>query len=259
MLFASGCLTVGQPIPIRISGTVDVDIPGLIGDVTITSNVETVTVSPNGTFVIFASPANNGEVDLEIRGHGYRKVAKLVSRVDLAAVNLSFTTADRETGAFNVALRRPYTFEGARQPADNYPDTNPPSKLTNGVLAPAGSSFSDPNFVGVNAQTVGMIPVVDLGTGFTIDHIRISSFAHASAGITKPSLVEFFVSDDNTTWTPVGSVTLSEAERTAGGTAWIGVDVPDAPVARYVRVKATRESGTWIFMDEVEVIGRWAI
>ncbi|MGM9658101.1 MAG: phosphodiester glycosidase family protein [Eubacteriales bacterium] len=151
----------------------------------------------------------------------------------------------------NIAHGKDYTYSTA--PNGGYPDTNN-SELTDGEFADPDNGFA-PGWVGLNGKTSYDV-VIDLGevcdglSKFNSNFLQITSW-----GISPPSQVTYYVSDDGNEWTGVGTVKGNELEidYTEENGAYNFALTLDTPVSgRYVKATINKYS-TFIFVSEIEV------
>jgi len=97
--------------------------------------------------------------------------------------------------------------------------------------------------------------VVDFGEKKDFSSLRTHVFGTGDSGVSEMEKVEFFVSDDNKTWTSVGAVT----EGLTGEGVW--VEVKKAVSGRYVKYAYTKkasDTGVFMFVSECEAYGKAA-
>ena len=91
--------------------------------------------------------------------------------------------------------------------------------------------------------------VLDFGSVTEFSSFRTHIYGTGGSGIAEIEKVEFFVSDDNSTWTSVGSVT----ENLTGEGAWAELEAEAS--GRYVKYAYTKSStvgGVFLFISECE-------
>lgn len=158
--------------------------------------------------------------------------------------------------AVNLALGKSYTLETPYPPdalfgktESSHPDDTG-RQLTDGQFG--GTVFSDSAFVGRLWQGSRLV-TIDLETPSTVEEIYIHALQDNANGIFFPSKVQFALSNDGVKWQYLKEG-ASRLPTTEPGPIRqkIGIDGIDT-VARYVKVEVPVES--WLFMDEIEVIG----
>ena len=158
----------------------------------------------------------------------------------------SATTPAGTTYSNNLAYGRPYT---ASMPADSqYPDSGG-TELTDGVFG--AISFADGAWQG---RVTGAIHsfTIDLGSSQTIKEVFANFMQVKGSSVFLPVSVEFAVSDDNVSFTPIGTVNkpaVSDSDQTKKYrlTDLSGVS------GRFVKVTITPYGSAWTFIDEIEV------
>ena len=151
----------------------------------------------------------------------------------------------------NVAAGKPYTTNIASN--TTYPDTDG-AELTDGKLGDATNTYS-PAWAGFNGIAGGQTydVIVDLGE-ITDGLCTFSVNAHqqSSWGIKVPGMITVFVSDDGTTWKPVGMTTASPTilEDFLPGGHTLTVKASQEVSGRYVKYALTA-AGQFIFISEV--------
>jgi hypothetical protein len=157
------------------------------------------------------------------------------------------TTPEPHLYPTNIALNMPYT---ATMPASpSYPDTGG-IELTDGILG--STDFSDPAWQG-RATTKVYSFTIDLGSVQVIKEMRSDWLQDEPSGILLPKQVGYLVSDDNVSFTAVGSVkkpSLSDGTQSW----WYTLTDLNNVNGRYVQVQVKPGSNAgWTFIDEVEV------
>jgi F5/8 type C domain. len=145
----------------------------------------------------------------------------------------------------NIAQTKKYT---TSSPADSsYPDTNQ-KELTNGKYAT--NVFKDAEWQGhVGSYTV----TLDLGTKMRVTSMDMNFLKYDGGGVYYPSGVSFESSDDNSTFTPLGSA-APQGEVNSTQKYLLNLSAPIN--TRYIKVNITAASDTsWVFADELEAFG----
>jgi predicted enzyme related to lactoylglutathione lyase len=144
----------------------------------------------------------------------------------------------------NLALGLPYTTTSPADPGHPDPDGK---ALTDGVFG-----ANDPWDAAWQGRTNGGNTwTLDLGSVQTVHEVNSDWLHDEPDYIQLPQSVLYEVSVDGTTYQPVGTATRG----IVGSSIWhkvfkvIRLDVQ----ARYVRVTATTDDGSWSFIDEIEV------
>jgi len=109
------------------------------------------------------------------------------------------TTTEPHLYPTNIALNMPYTSTMPASPS--YPDTGG-IELTDGILG--STDFSDPAWQG-RATTKVYSFAIDLGSEQVIKEIRSNWLQDEPPAIFLPKQVNYFVSNDNVNFTPVGT------------------------------------------------------
>ncbi len=188
-------------------------------------------------------------------------------------LGLLFSTAE-ET---NVAAGKDYTYTGQYYENEvlKYPDIGG-VQLTDGVRGTKDNiSYLDEVWVGMSWGGEGSernqtnwdenviaknFIVVDLGS-VTDDLTRFSLFSVECANVPRVKGVEVLISDNNTDFTSVGSVSIDNADMVVDledndhpeyGIYEYSVSANEAKSARYVKFTITHKGG-WAFASEVEV------
>jgi len=145
----------------------------------------------------------------------------------------------------DLALGKPYT---ASMPADaNYPDTGG-VELTDGIYGLI--DYADPAWQGRNTGSIFTF-TIDLGTAQNIKEIRSRWLQTESAAILLPKQITYYVSNDDTNFSPVGTVN-KPAVGDADLAAWYTLTNLDNVSGRYVKMEVTPPSEVWTFVDEAE-------
>lgn len=181
----------------------------------------------------------------------------------LLAVVLTFTLGLGQsipTGAAavkqNLALGKSYTLV-TPYPIDtlfgNTENAHPDDtgmQLTDGVFG--GTTFSNPAFIGRSWQG-SRIVTIDLETPSTIQDISVNLLQDNKNGIFFPREISFSLSLEGSKWEKQKDG-LSTIASTEDGPITQKIGITDVnKVARYVRVEIP--FATWLFMDEMEVLG----
>jgi len=155
------------------------------------------------------------------------------------------TTLGSDPYLTDLALHKAYV---ATMPADqNYPDTGD-VELTDGIYGAV--DYTDPAWQGRNTGLVYSF-TIDLGSVQTIKEFRSRWLQTESAAILLPKFVTYYVSDDGSNFTLIGSV-----NRPGYGdedlAAWYTLTNLDNVSGRYVKLEITPPSEVWTFVDETE-------
>lgn len=169
----------------------------------------------------------------------------------------------------NVALGKSYTvsqqYRQSRETwswADDaeiaYPDDG--KKLTDGKLAEEDTGYDDPAWIGFHGgapeykgteTTPGLgysYMRVDLGAVYALTELKLYvGTIKLTAGITVPTSVEFYVSEDGKTYTGLGELTPVDTEESVTAEVSQKTDVS----ARFVEIRIKREAN-WMFVSEFE-------
>ncbi len=155
----------------------------------------------------------------------------------------------------NLAAGKNYTAAGLYP--DSYMPTYPDEggvTLTDGVSLPSILDFSDPAWVGFNAQSYeydayeGAVVVIDLGTAQTVNKGVVHAYKQTDVGITVPYGVMFSVSDDGVNYTELGYAEI-EPDYVAEGVYDIVCDFHTEAEGRYIKVNLFL--GGWGFVSEI--------
>lgn len=175
----------------------------------------------------------------------------LVLTVGIMAMLLLGTAAmmAADDGLTNWALGAPYEYSAPVH--DSYPDPDG-TKLTDGVYATG--DYLDPAWVGHRRADSRFI-TVDLGQVRPVQKIKTNFLQEWPKGVRYPYLVSVEVSTDGENWKEVGAefVTPTDMDLTSyfyREAVFTGFN----EMARYVRFFVIVEN--WVFMDEIEVLGR---
>ncbi|WP_036685872.1 DUF4855 domain-containing protein [Paenibacillus tyrfis] len=156
----------------------------------------------------------------------------------------------------NLALYKPYTFE-TPYPRDSHfgptedahaDDTG--KQLTDGVFG--GLSFSDKAYVGKLWQGYRTFKL-DLGEPVTIQDIKVSTLQDLPNGIFFPEEISYSISENGSTWQHLGKVKSALPTTEKGPVKQTIAKTGVNTVARYVYMDIPVE--TWLFVDEIEVMG----
>ncbi|MFD0712266.1 DUF4855 domain-containing protein [Paenibacillus sp. GCM10027626] len=166
------------------------------------------------------------------------------------------TTATSSAPLVNLALNLPYTFESP-YPRDShfgptedaYPDDTG-KQLTDGIFG--GMTFSDKAYVGRLWQGYRTFKL-DLGELATIQDIRVSTLQDIANGIYFPEEISYSLSANGKTWEDLGQVKSGRPTTEKGPVKQTIARTGVNAVARYVKVTIPVES--WLFLDEIEVMG----
>ncbi|WP_261800206.1 DUF4855 domain-containing protein [Paenibacillus sp. PAMC21692] len=156
----------------------------------------------------------------------------------------------------NLALGKSYTLETPYQldslfgkTESSHPDDTG-MQLTDGVYG--GTVFSNSAFVGRSWQG-SRIVTIDLGERSNVRQIGVNVLQDNANGIFFPSKVAYYVSLDGKKWERLQDGESSLPTTQAGPVAQtIGIDGINKS-ARYVKLDIPVSS--WMFMDEIEVLG----
>ncbi|MBQ3229834.1 MAG: discoidin domain-containing protein [Clostridia bacterium] len=176
--------------------------------------------------------------------------------------------APAEITGTNIAKDKAYTAsqlyqQGGAEVEWNWSDTAPIAypdedgkSLTDGVIAAADSSYDESVWAGFHAKCPDYVTngygsiTIDLGEVTAITGVVFHNGTQglgAAAGISAPTGVEVFVSEDGDNFTSVGSATpLNAADISCEAT-----EIACSANARYVQVRFTAQG--WAFVSEVEV------
>lgn len=195
-----------------------------------------------------------------------KKFAILLAAVLLLSVTAMFVSAAEFT---NVAEGKAYTLNIiAGTPGYGVPDPDDGTgygdgidafrqRLTNGEKAPGpdgGASASEGAYVGGQNATEAEY-VIDLGSVVEgIKKLDMDLYDNSDWGISAPTSVEYFISDDNENFTSLGVVEAANATKTSSGT-WnrydMTLDLDAEKSARYVKVNV--KVGSHVWSSEIEV------
>lgn len=153
-----------------------------------------------------------------------------------------------EVDPTNIAAGKSYTtsVEANR----TYPDTNPPRKLTDS--REGGTDYGDGFWVGYNDHNVSII--VDLEETQSFGQVEMNFCSNSGAGIQGPSQVKVSYSDDGENWAELSNDGLSSGGSGITKHACFAYTETGLVSGRYVKVDIT-SSGSWIFIDEITIIG----
>ena len=151
----------------------------------------------------------------------------------------------------NVAAGKTYTTNIASN--TTYPDVDN-KELTDGKLGDAVNTYS-PAWAGFNGIAGGQTydVIVDLGEKTEgLSEFSVNAHQQSSWGIKVPSMITVFVSDDGTSWKPVGMATASPAilEDFLPGAHTLTVKASQTVSGRYVKYALT-PAGQFVFISEV--------
>lgn len=164
----------------------------------------------------------------------------------------------------NVALGKSYTIsQQFRQSTETwtwddnapiaYPDNG--GELTDGKFAGEDSGYGDDAWIGFHGgapeykNELGYSYMrVDLGAVYKLSElIAYVGSSKLGSGITAPTTVEFYVSEDGETYTGLGEITPVDSTESA----IVIVSQETTASARYVEIRMKRE-GNWMFITEFE-------
>lgn len=187
--------------------------------------------------------------------------AVLVLTALCAALCASLTVSAETT---NVALGKSYTIsQQFRQSTETwtwddnapiaYPDNG--GELTDGKFASEETGYGDDAWIGFHGGAPEYKDVlhysymrVDLGAVYTLSELKLYvGSKKLGSGITAPTTVEFYVSEDGETYTGLGEITPEDTEESS----IVAVTQETTVSARYVEIRMTRD-GNWMFVTEFE-------
>ncbi len=161
----------------------------------------------------------------------------------------------------NLAKYKPYTTEGiySTESGTPYPDENDMT-MTDGIVAGKLASYDDAAFAGFNKQTDAYINdgfasvTVDLGEKYSIDKFvaRVSTATeiNVGAGVHNIGNVDFYVSDDGTSWKKAGSAVPTLSDNDTNAT----LELTNPVAGRYIQYRFTSDYN-WMMVSEVEAYG----
>lgn len=188
--------------------------------------------------------------------------AALIAAVLVVTALCTCLTVSAETT--NVAKGKSYTLsQQFRQNTETWSwDDNAPiaypddgGELTDGVIASADAGYSDDEWIGFHGgapeykdELHYSYMRVDLGAVYTLSELKLYvGSAKLGSGITAPTTVEFYVSEDGKTYTGLGVITPEDSTESSV----VVVSQETTASARYVEIRMTRE-GNWMFVTEFE-------
>ena len=150
----------------------------------------------------------------------------------------------------NLAAGKTYTSSIEASPT--YSDTVPGTKLTDSHVG--SLVYSDGFWVGYNAHNVDI--VVDLEETVSFGQVEMNFYTNGAAGIQGPSQVKVSYSDDGLSWTELSNDGMSSGGSGASITTHLCFAYTETGLVsgRYIKVEAA-SSGSWIFIDEIKVLG----
>lgn len=182
---------------------------------------------------------------------------------DTSGVNTALTTAgyDSMNKLFKLGINMLAGTTGGYtvSPAfgSSYVDTNPVSRLTNGVIGNIANT-SDGSWMGWNigAGTVAKV-VFDLGSAKQWSSMDVLVGSATNAGIYYPTNFVIEGSTDNVIWYAINSKAPALTNYANAG-ADLGQSTVNMPFAganyyRYIRLSLTAGAGSWIFISEVRL------
>jgi len=176
----------------------------------------------------------------------------------VSAPPLSGLAQEAEAPLVNLALGKNYTLTTPYQPdrqfsitESSYPDDTG-NQLTDGIYG--GTTFSNSAFIGRIWQG-SRIVVLDLESQATIQEISLNVLQDIPVGIFFPEEISYSLSNNGVAWEDVGTVPSSYPTTAPGQLTQKYTLSGINKVARYVKVNIPVE--TWLFMDELEVLGTW--
>lgn len=153
----------------------------------------------------------------------------------------------------NVAVGKSYTTNVASNPT--YPDTDN-KELTDGTLGDAVNTNS-PTWAGFNGLAVDSGEtydiIVDLGEKISgLRNFTVNAHQQHSWGITVPSKITVYVSDDGKTWKEVATATVPAETLESIYPAGVNIlaTATEDVSARYIKYSLT-PSGAFVFVSEV--------
>ena len=215
-----------------------------------TWSVDQITVTAN-------TPVNARKIKFEIpRNGGFIWVDEMEVAVRVGNASQTLPESD------NLALYKPYTADGIYTANGSalYPDENGDS-LTDGVVADLNAGYDNFAFVGFNTQTDfystnGYAAVtVDLGEtesiGTFVARVSSANDSNTGAGVAVLSKVEFYVSDNGSTWTKAGEAAPAAGESDTNATLTLSTPVS----GRYIQYRFTSNK-SWMMVSEVEAYSK---
>ncbi len=170
-------------------------------------------------------------------------------------VNYEITPAfNRDPNNRNRALSKPYTTSGF---ASKYPDEGDVS-LTDGIYASADAIYSDVTYAGFSknndtffAENGYFAITLDLKQTYMLDKfVTDVATAYATAGVTAPGSVAFYVSNDSTNWTHAGTTQVTDTTEVSH--LLVSLELEKAVTARYVQYRYFLGAGNMVWVAEVE-------
>jgi hypothetical protein len=153
-------------------------------------------------------------------------------------------------GLKQASYLTPVSYSWDTAPAANYPDTNPPSKLTD-TLPGNPRIYNDGHWVGVLGTANARF---DLGSIKKVHWVGAQLMRKAAYGIQIPTSMTVWCSTDNVSWTNLGNFPAptdtpppSDLEYYLGNNTRF-----NDPVCRWVSVWLNN-GGNWTFVSEVEI------
>ncbi len=164
----------------------------------------------------------------------------------------------------NVALNKTYT-RSPLHPNDgnpSYPDEGNKT-ATNGVLPPEDGKYSNPAFMGFNANTDYYrqngyaLVTVDLGEVYSLNKfVAYLGSKMLGSGIGAPEFVRIYVSNDGKEWYKAGVTSHEDTDSVSYVASTLELD--EALTARYVQYRIVAGLYNWMFLGEVEAYGEKA-
>lgn len=156
----------------------------------------------------------------------------------------------------NLSVGKFYSY--SESPEASYPDVYPTlwsdgSRLTDEEL---GSSWPLTPWVGWYCSQACTIDIVlDLGSDYDLDTIRLHSMSRVSYGIKYPSQIVYYIkAQDQLQWTQFGSAVNTPVDTPTHSDMWFE-SKSDFARARYVKFSLTAKPDAHLFIDEIEVFG----
>jgi len=164
-----------------------------------------------------------------------------------------------EPGAtVNLAFNKPYTLETPYPVDQHFGKTEQTYGDETGLTLTDGlfgtTAFSDKAYVGRLWQGSRTV-TIDLGQTAAVEEIRVHTLQNLPVGIFFPEAIGYSISVNGTAWKDLGKVNSSQPTTAAGPVKQVYAMKEAGTEARYVKVTIPVES--WLFFDEIEVLGKW--
>lgn len=180
-----------------------------------------------------------------------------VTHIWIDEVTVSYV-GDAVTPDMSLTYQKGYTASGIYADETGnipYPDESDKS-LTDGIAAGASTDYSDSAFVGFNKGTDFYVEngyasvLVDLGARYWIDEFSAyyGTGYNIDVGISAPESIEFYVSDDKTSWYKAGAITVTDD--TSVNCAKTALSLDASVAGRYIEYRFIGTSN-WIMVAEV--------